>query len=101
MSKLELSFFGRSRAVLRGEPIAGFRTQKVQALLAYLAVDPSGAHRRETLMTLLWPGMPDQSARANLRQILFLLRQAIPDFEENGTAIPLFIANRDAIQLNP
>ncbi|MBK8128000.1 MAG: protein kinase, partial [bacterium] len=52
-------------------------------------------------MTLLWPGMPETSARANLRQILFHLRQAIPDFTGGGTPVPLLIANRHTIQLNP
>jgi WD40 repeat protein/serine/threonine protein kinase/DNA-binding SARP family transcriptional activator len=96
MSMLDLSFFGRFQAVSRGEPLSSFRTQKVQALLIYLAAAPEKAHRREMLMTLLWPGMPEQSARANLRQVLFLLRQAIPDGEET-----LLIANRETIQLNP
>jgi WD40 repeat protein/serine/threonine protein kinase/DNA-binding SARP family transcriptional activator len=101
MNGLRLSFFGRFQACLNGESIGSFRTQKVQALLIFLAATPNNAHRREMLMTLLWPGMPDQSARANLRQILFLLRQLIPDIGDNGTAFPLLIANRDTIQLNP
>ena len=101
MSQLTLSFLGQCQVVLEGEPITGFRTQKVQALLACLAVEPQTAHRRERLMTLLWPGMPETSARANLRQILFHLRQAIPDFAANGAVVPLLIANRHTIQLNP
>lgn len=100
MEKVSLSLFKRVQVELDGRPISGFRTQKVLALLVILAADPDVPQRREALMTLLWPGMPDPSARANLRQILFLLRQAIPDFEENGETIPLFIANRETIQLN-
>jgi DNA-binding SARP family transcriptional activator/tRNA A-37 threonylcarbamoyl transferase component Bud32 len=101
MDILTVSFFGRFQVVFRGEPVANFRTQKVAALLIYLASAPETAHRRESLMNLLWPGMPEQSARANLRQILFLLRQAMPDFEEAGELVPLFIANRDSIRINP
>ncbi|HNB50748.1 MAG TPA: protein kinase, partial [Anaerolineales bacterium] len=101
MTHLSLSLFGRGQVLLGDEPVLGFRTKKVQALLAYLAARPTMPHRRETLMALLWPGMPDESARANLRQILFLLRQTIPDFEEHGNSIPLLIANRDTLQLNP
>ena len=100
MTHLSLSLFGRSQVLLGEEPVLSFRTKKVQALLVYLAARPTIPHRRETLMTLLWPGMPDESARANLRQILFLLRQAIPDFGEDGST-PLLIANRDTMQLNP
>lgn len=101
MNRLTLLFFGQCQAIIDGEPITGFRTQKVQALLACLAAEPYTAHRRERLMTMLWPGMPEPSARANLRQILFHLRQAIPDFDDDGTPVPLLIANRQTIQLNP
>ena len=101
MAQLSVSFFGRFQAQVHGKPVPAFRTKKVQALLIYLAAAPATAHRRETIMTVLWPGMPDSSARANLRQILFLLRQAIPDFEESGMLVSLVIANRDTIQLNP
>jgi WD40 repeat protein/serine/threonine protein kinase/two-component SAPR family response regulator len=98
MSQLLLSLFGQVQTILNGQPLAGFRTQKVLALLIYLAAEPATAHRRERLMTLLWPGMPEASARANLRQILFHLRQAIPDLD---TAVPLLIANRHSVQINP
>lgn len=98
MSQLTLSLLGPFQAVLNGAPLTGFRTQKVQALLIILTAEPQTAHRREQLMTLLWPGMPEPSARANLRQVLFHLRQVIPDFD---AATPLLIANRHTIQLNP
>ncbi|HUM72272.1 MAG TPA: SARP family transcriptional regulator, partial [Chloroflexota bacterium] len=98
ISQLSLSLLGPFQAELNGEPLTGFRTQKVQALLIILTAEPHAAHRREQLMTLLWPGMPEPSARANLRQILFHLRQVIPDFD---ATTPLLIANRHTIQLNP
>lgn len=59
------------------DEITEFRMHKMRALLVYLAADPEHTHRRETLMNLLWPGMPETSARANLRQVLFHLRQAL------------------------
>ena len=109
MSALSLSLFGRFQAILNGAPLAGFRTIKVQALLIYLAAEPPMPHRRESLMTLLWPGMPERSARQNLRQIIYNLRRAIPELPQKGidgeiagdTAVPLLLANRHTIQLNP
>lgn len=48
-------------------------------LLARLLVEPKGV-QREQLATFLWDDMPDQRARASLRQALHLLRQALgPD----------------------
>ena len=58
-------------------------------------------------MALLWPGMPDSSARQNLRQVLFHLRRAVPDLDSvsggaaGETAVPLLLADRQTIRLNP
>ena len=106
MTQLSLSLLGAFQASLNDETVTGFRTNKVQALLVYLAVEPE-PQRRESLMTLLWPGMPERSARHNLRQILYHLRQAIPELsskdsgDDGHTAVSLLQANRQTIQLNP
>lgn len=101
MSQLSLSLFGPFHALLNGEPLTGFRTQKVQALLVYLAAERRTAHRREQLMTLLWPGMPESSGRANLRQVLYHLRRALGDIAGEEGPVPHVIADRHTITLNP
>ncbi|MGB3715042.1 MAG: protein kinase [Candidatus Promineifilaceae bacterium] len=105
MASLKLSFFGPIQNSLEGLPLEGFRTNKVQALLIYVVTEPK-AHSRESLMALLWPGMPGRSARHNLRQILYHLRNAIPELPalgspENASPVPLLLANRQTIQINP
>ena len=67
---LSLSLLGPFQAALGMEPLGNFRTRKVQALLIHLAAEPE-AHSRDSLMNLMWPGMPEKSARSNLRQILY------------------------------
>ena len=57
----------------------GFSTEKGQALLAYLALDPECRASRIELATLLWGDRFDEQARASLRQCLFELRKAMPD----------------------
>ena len=106
MNPLKIYLLGRFRVFAGDKEVTSFRMHKVRALLIFLAAEPAQAQRRETLMTLLWPGMPEHSARANLRQVLFHLRRAIPDFAGENAAgekqiIPLLIANRQTIQLNP
>ncbi len=74
-------------------------TIRAQALLIYLTVEAALGtfeQRREILMELLWPGMPPKSARKNLRTTLYYLRRAVDD-----QAIPLLIADRNTVQLNP
>src|SRR5256885_3995077 len=48
------------------------------ALLAYLAVDGGGKfHRRDTLVGMLWPELPQNRARAALRKALHYLRSSL------------------------
>jgi DNA-binding SARP family transcriptional activator len=78
-----------------------FRTNKVQALLCYLAVEalrqPGLGFRREALMALLWPDMPLKSAQDNLRQTLYQLRKAVPTTGSHG----LMLSDRLTIQMHP
>ncbi|MCP4362488.1 MAG: protein kinase, partial [Chloroflexi bacterium] len=109
MNTLSLTLFGQFQATIDGRIRSGFRTRKVQALLIYLVVEPE-PQRRESLMELLWPGMLERSARQNLRQIIYNLRQEFPDLPAKDnesqtnkavTAMPVILANRQTIQLNP
>lgn len=53
-------------------------------------------------MTLLWPGLPQLSAQANLRQNLYLLRKAIPEVsdQENRDLVPFILADRQTVRVN-
>ena len=59
-----------------GEQSLSFRTRKVLALLVYLAVE-RGMHSRESLMALLWPESPANSAAVTLRTTLSRLRKVL------------------------
>ena len=72
-----LSLFGGFHVTMNGRPVTNFRTDKVRALLAYLAIEADRPHRRETLATLLWPDQPQTTSLMNLRQSLYRLRRAI------------------------
>jgi DNA-binding SARP family transcriptional activator/predicted ATPase len=97
MARLALALLGPVAVTLDREPVTGFESDKVRALLAYLAVKADRPHRREVLAGLLWPEWPDQAARANLRNTLANLRQAIGD----GHAHPPFLLiTRETIQFN-
>jgi DNA-binding SARP family transcriptional activator len=83
----------------RGDgPVAGFRSDKVRALLAYLAVQPGRLWSRSALADLLWPDRPEAVARANLRNALSNLRQVLDD--GNGTP-PYLEATPAGIRVNP
>lgn len=106
MSVLNLAFLGPFEGSLNGQRLVDFRTLRAQALLVYLATESAlgTSHQgRESLMELLWSGMPPDSARRNLRQNLYYLRQAISTAPrpEGGEAIPFLLSERQSVAINP
>lgn len=98
MAHLSLYLLGSFQATLDNQPVKGFDSDRVRALLAYLAVEADRPHRRESLAGLLWPEQPEQTARSNLRYALANLRRIIGD----RTAEPPFLRiTRHALQFNP
>ena len=79
MSRLIIRLFGSFEVRLDDQLVTSFESDKVRALLAYLATEAGQSHRRETLAGLLWPEMTESQARMNLRGALADLRQAIDD----------------------
>jgi DNA-binding SARP family transcriptional activator len=79
MTSLSLALLGSLNVSRDGQPISGFESAKVRALLVYLAVESDRPHHRDALAGLLWPEQPDQVARNNLRQALANLRQVLGD----------------------
>ena len=97
MACLSLSLLGPFQVILDGRPATAFKSDKVRALLAYLAVEADRPHRREVLADLLWPDWPDRSALSNLRYSLSNLRQVIGDRQASP---PFLLITHDTIQFN-
>jgi DNA-binding SARP family transcriptional activator/tetratricopeptide (TPR) repeat protein len=97
MAHLSLGVLGPLQVLLDDTPVTMFESDKVCALLVYLAVEADRPHRRESLVGLLWPECPEQVARHNLRQALFNLRQAIGD---HAASPRYLLISREAIQFN-
>ena len=95
---LSLALLGDFQITLDGEPVAGFESDKVRALLVYLAVESDRPHRRDALAEMFWPDRPPGVARNNLKQALSNLRKAIGDQE---TDPPFLQISRMEIQFNP
>ncbi len=75
MPDVAIYLLGAPSIVLDGRPVT-IERRKTLALLAYLAV-AGRAHRREELITLLWPDLDSARGRAQLRNILFDLQRVI------------------------
>jgi DNA-binding SARP family transcriptional activator len=97
MAHLSIRLLGPPQITLDENSITDLGSDKVRALLFYLAAEPDQPHRRETLAGLLWPDYPERSARTSLRSALADLRKAIGDRQAEP---PLLHISRQTIQLN-
>ncbi|MCB8928747.1 MAG: protein kinase [Ardenticatenaceae bacterium] len=99
MPRLEVSFFGPFQAELDGVPLTNFRSVNTQGLFAYLILQAERPFSRDLLATLFWPDVPDSTAKKNLRQTLYQLRQLLNDSDEVDE--PFLLVSRQNIQWNP
>jgi predicted ATPase/Tfp pilus assembly protein PilF len=97
MARLSLSLLGSLHVTLDGQPVGGFESNKVRALLVYLAIEAARPHHRSALAGLLWPEQPEAIARNNLRQALANLRYAIADRQAQP---PFLLITRETVQFN-
>lgn len=73
------------------------RSAKVEALLAYLAVEQERPLRRDALVALLWPDESLETARVNLRQSITRLQKGI---DNQNAEPPFLLISRDSVQFN-
>lgn len=97
MARLAMSLLGPLEVTLDGAPVSGFESNKVRALLAYLAVEADRPHHRQVLAGLLWPDWPDRTARTYLRNALADLRHVIGDHEATP---PFLMITPQTLQFN-
>jgi predicted ATPase/DNA-binding SARP family transcriptional activator/predicted negative regulator of RcsB-dependent stress response len=97
MAHLAIALLGPFRVTLDEKPIAGLKSNKIRALLSYLAVEAERPHHRRVLAELLWPNRPESDSLGHLRYALSNLRRAIGDRE---AAPPFLCITRDTLQFN-
>ena len=97
MAHLALALLGPFQASLDGRPVEGLNSDRLRALLAYLATDGEREHPREALASLLWPERPDREALSALRYALSNLRAALGD---RGSPSPYLLVSRTTVQFN-
>jgi DNA-binding SARP family transcriptional activator len=96
---LALALLGGFQATLAGKPLGAFPTQKVRALLAYLALEADKPQPRGRLRGLFWPDSDDAAALGNLRKDLHRLQQTLAQRDPSLSA-GLLSVNRQTIQLD-
>ena len=74
MELLEIISFGRLVIRLGGKTTSGFHSRKAEALLIYLAANPTPQSRMK-LAEMLWEGRAQNQALSNLRVVISNLRK--------------------------
>jgi adenylate cyclase len=88
---LEISTLGGLSIHCGDQPVTGFDSRKVEALLVYVACS-GRPQSRDVLADLLWDDLPQPRALGNLRVVLHSLRKQLD---------PYVTVTRDAVALNP
>ncbi len=86
---LEIKTLGKLEILFNGKPVTAFVSNKVPALLVYLAATQK-PHTRDVLASLFWGEMPEKDAKNNLRQALANIRRVVnPGYIMTDSAIAL------------
>ena len=99
MSRITLAFLGPFHVEIESAVVSNFPTDKVRALLAYLALEPGRVHSRRELAALLWPEQEESQALSNVRNSLHRLQKTLDNAAPNLSEQVLTIT-RQTIQLN-
>jgi len=76
---LHIQLLGDFRLVYDSTPVTSVNTARLQSLLAYLVLHRKAPQARHHLAFLFWPDSTEAQAHTNLRNLLYLLRQALPE----------------------
>ncbi len=82
-SPLTITLLGEFSLTPVGQQIVSFTGDRPISLLAYLLLHRQTAVSRAHLAFTLWPDSSDSQARTNLRNLLFTLRQTLPDADNH------------------
>ena len=75
---VHIRLLGDFSLICDGRPIAEINTPRLQSLVAYLALHRDAPQLRQYLAFLFWPDSTEAQARNNLRQLIHVLRRALP-----------------------
>ena len=79
---LKIQLLGNFHLTFNDLPIPGVESPRLQSFLAYLLIHQNTPLQRQQIAYLFWPDSNESQARTNLRNMLYRLREALPDADE-------------------
>ncbi len=92
---LQIQMLGNFCIQSGGVPLANLNQPPEQSLLVFLILHREAPQVRFTLASLFWPDSPEGQAHTNLRNLVHLLRHALPEGER------WILATTQTLQWNP
>jgi len=75
---LQIRLLGDFHLTCDGKLVEGINTPRLQSLIAYLVLHRDAPQHRQHLAFMFWPDSSETQARNNLRQLIHVLRHALP-----------------------
>ncbi len=81
MAVLHIRMFGELDIRYGDEPVTGLHSSRLRSLLAWLLLQAGSTVQRRRLAFTMWPDSTETQAHANLRNLIFRLRQTLPEID--------------------
>ena len=81
MSVVEVHLLGGFNLQYNGQEAKALQTERLTLFLAYLFLNSETPRSRRQLAFLFWPDSTEEQARTNLRNLIHLLRRALPEID--------------------
>lgn len=97
---LRIQLLGKFHLVYDGKPIGSIDSPRLQSLLAYLLIHRDAPVSRQRLSYLFWTDSSESQARTNLRNLLYHLKEGLPDADQLLEINPKTLWWRPAIPID-
>jgi predicted ATPase/DNA-binding SARP family transcriptional activator len=97
--RLQIELLGEIRLLIGEQIITRFSTQKVAAMLAYLALQSPASVPRESVIEMFWPDQEPGAGRNSLSVALNALRRQLEPVGVRAGSI--LVTDRSMVRLNP
>ncbi|TFG48459.1 MAG: hypothetical protein E4H33_04140, partial [Anaerolineales bacterium] len=79
---LTIQLLGNFHLLYDGETVPGIESPRLQSFLAYLLIHQDSPQSRQQLSYTFWPDSSESQARTNLRNMLYRLREVLPEADQ-------------------
>src|SRR5262245_26460580 len=86
--RLQVRLLGEFGLVRAGSDLGPITSTRARSLIAFLARHAGEHHSRQRLAFMLWPDSTESQSRTNLRNVLHVVRHAVPDVDDHLEVTP-------------